>query len=134
MPAFQARGVPLSVAVVTGYDLSRQLIPTFQSWIDAGWDVPLTYAGEYPSLSIKRAITYSKGALFLAHLREAMGERAFWAALARYTRRFAGQSASTSDFQRVLAAEADGDLTDSFAKWAYGPDGGEAGPRPLRRW
>jgi hypothetical protein len=25
--------------VVTGYDLSNQLIPTFQSWIDAGWDV-----------------------------------------------------------------------------------------------
>ena len=29
----------LSIAVVTGYDLSRQLIPTFQSWINAGWDV-----------------------------------------------------------------------------------------------
>ena len=39
LPAFRARGIPLSIAVVTGYDLSRQLIPTFQSWIDAGWDV-----------------------------------------------------------------------------------------------
>ena len=39
LPAFQARGTPLSIAVVTGYDLSQQLIPTFQSWIDAGWDV-----------------------------------------------------------------------------------------------
>ncbi len=39
LPLFQAKGVPLSIAVVTGYDLSRQLIPTFQSWINDGWDV-----------------------------------------------------------------------------------------------
>ena len=39
LPMFQAKNVPLSIAVVTGYDLSQQLIPTFQSWINAGWDV-----------------------------------------------------------------------------------------------
>ena len=39
LPTFQAKKVPLSIAVVTGYDLSRQLIPTFQSWINAGWDL-----------------------------------------------------------------------------------------------
>jgi hypothetical protein len=39
LPTFQAKGVPLSIAVVTGYDLSQQLIPTYQSWINAGWDV-----------------------------------------------------------------------------------------------
>ena len=39
LSAFQARNVPLSIAVVTGYDLSQQLIPTFQSWINAGWDL-----------------------------------------------------------------------------------------------
>jgi hypothetical protein len=39
LPMIRAKGVPLSIAVVTGYDLSQQLIPTFQSWIDAGWDV-----------------------------------------------------------------------------------------------
>ncbi|HTZ97005.1 MAG TPA: polysaccharide deacetylase family protein [Terriglobales bacterium] len=39
LPTFQAKGVPLSIAVVTGYDLSQQLIPTFQSWINAGWDL-----------------------------------------------------------------------------------------------
>ena len=39
LPLFQLKGVPLSIAVVTGYDLSEQLIPTFQSWINAGWDV-----------------------------------------------------------------------------------------------
>ncbi len=39
LPMIQATGIPLSIAVVTGYDLSQQLIPTFQSWINAGWDV-----------------------------------------------------------------------------------------------
>lgn len=39
LPMFQGKSVPLSIAVVTGYDLSQQLIPTFQSWINAGWDV-----------------------------------------------------------------------------------------------
>jgi hypothetical protein len=39
LPMIQAKGVPLSIAIVTGYDLSQQLIPTFQSWINAGWDV-----------------------------------------------------------------------------------------------
>jgi len=39
LPMFAAKGTPLSIAVVTGYDLSQQLVPTFQSWINAGWDV-----------------------------------------------------------------------------------------------
>src|SRR5947209_5477170 len=39
LPTFQAKGVPLSIAVVTGYPLSQQLVSTFQSWINAGWDV-----------------------------------------------------------------------------------------------
>jgi len=39
LPMIQAKGVPLSIAVVTGYDLSNQLAATFQSWINAGWDV-----------------------------------------------------------------------------------------------
>ncbi len=39
LPIFQAKGVPLSIAAVTGYDLSEQLIPTFQSWVEAGFDL-----------------------------------------------------------------------------------------------
>ena len=39
LPMIQSKGIPLSIAVVTGYELSQQLIPTFQSWINAGWDV-----------------------------------------------------------------------------------------------
>lgn len=39
LPIFQAKGVPLSIAIVTGYPLSQTLVPTFQSWVDAGWDL-----------------------------------------------------------------------------------------------
>ena len=39
LPTFQAKGVPLSIAAVTGYPLSQQLASTFQSWINAGWDL-----------------------------------------------------------------------------------------------
>jgi hypothetical protein len=39
LPIFQAKNFPLSIAVVTGYPLSQQLVTTFQSWINAGWDV-----------------------------------------------------------------------------------------------
>jgi hypothetical protein len=39
LPVFQTKNVPLSIAVVTGYQLSQQLVPTFQSWINAGWDL-----------------------------------------------------------------------------------------------
>ena len=39
LPMFQAKSFPLSIAVVTGYPLSQQLVSTFQSWISAGWDV-----------------------------------------------------------------------------------------------
>jgi aminopeptidase N len=83
------------------------------------FDVPLTFAGEYPSLRTRRAIQYSKGALFVARLREVMGERAFWAALRKYTRAFAGRVARTQDLQRVFAAETDRDLRALFAEWAY---------------
>jgi hypothetical protein len=39
LPLFQEKNFPLSIAVVTGYPLSQQLVTTFQSWINAGWDV-----------------------------------------------------------------------------------------------
>lgn len=68
----------------------------------------------------RRAGTASKGALFVARLRDVMGERAFWAALGKYTRRFAGRAATTRDFQAVFAAETHADLSKLFEEWAYG--------------
>jgi aminopeptidase N len=97
-------------------DLARQ---RRQRAIDAGFDVPLAFAGEYPSLKLKRAIVYSKGALFLAALREAMGDASFWSALRKYTRTFAGRSVTSADFQRVFAASTPRDLRPLFEGWVY---------------
>ena len=49
-----------------------------QRAIDASFDVKLAFAGDYPSLTIRRAITYSKAALFLDLLRRQLGDPAFW--------------------------------------------------------
>jgi aminopeptidase N len=86
----------------------------------AGFDVPLTFAGDYPSLRIKRAVVYSKGALFLAALRETLGDRVFWSALRRYTRRFAGRSVTSRDFQQIFERESKRDLSALFGEWVYG--------------
>jgi hypothetical protein len=83
-------------------------------------DVPLAFPGQYPSLRIKRAITYSKAALFLDRLRSTMGDQAFWRGLKSYTRRHAGGVATSQDFQRAFAAETKKDLSPLFDQWVYG--------------
>ena len=86
---------------------------------EAGFDVPLAYAGEYPSLPIKRAITYSKGALFLDELRRTMGEARFWAGLRRFTRAYAGGTTTSRDFERAMQAESAVDLSPLFGEWVH---------------
>ena len=85
----------------------------------AGLDVPLTYAGPYPSLTFRRAITYSKGALFMAQLRRELGDEVFWRALQRYTRSHAGGVVESRDFQRAVEQASGRDLQALFAKWLY---------------
>lgn len=120
----------LTVFMVAAYKERRWGRPAYQRELqlarerhqiatDAAFDVPLAFAGEYPSLRVKRAITYSKAMLFLDRLRETMGERAFWAALRDYTRRFAGHAVRSQDFQRMFAAETDKDLSRLFDDWVY---------------
>jgi aminopeptidase N len=90
-----------------------------QRAIDAKFDVKLAFAGDYPSLIIKRAITYSKAALFLDQLRRELGERAFWLGLGRFTRQRAGQSVDSRDFQHDVEVAAGRDLSASFEAWVY---------------
>lgn len=86
---------------------------------ESGVDVPLTWTGEYPSLGARRAVTYSKGALFMDALRRELGDEAFWAGLKRFTRDHAGESATSRDFQRAYQASSGRDLSDLFARWVY---------------
>ena len=69
---------------------------------DAGHDKSLVFADWVRPTGDDRTLVYDKGAYVLHLLREEVGERAFWAGLRQYTRKFAGKSATTSDFQAEM--------------------------------
>ncbi|MBW3560537.1 MAG: hypothetical protein KY449_12390 [Proteobacteria bacterium] len=46
----------------------------------AGFDKPLSWPGDYPSLRVRRAVQYGKGALFMGALRGQLGDAVFWGA------------------------------------------------------
>jgi aminopeptidase N len=87
--------------------------------IDAGFDVPLAYSGTYPSLGIRRAIQYSKGALFLHLLRQELGEDVFWSGLRQFTSEHAGGAVVSSDFQSAMQRASGKDLGPLFRTWVH---------------
>ena len=87
---------------------------------EAGWDRPLAFAGPYPDLGTRRAIQYSKGALFMDHLRALLGEEAFWAGLEAFTRRHSGGSVTSADFQEAMERASGRDLRTVFGEWVFG--------------
>lgn len=86
---------------------------------DAGFDKPLSWPGDYPSLSLKRAIHYSKGALFMRALRQDLGEQQFWAGLKHYTQSNAGRQVRATDLQMAMEAKAGRSLQTLFDAWVY---------------
>jgi aminopeptidase N len=86
---------------------------------ETGHDKPLSWAGEYPDLGTRRAIQYSKGALFMDALRTELGDAVFWAGLTRYTRAHAGGIVTSRDLQRAFEAEAGRSLQPLFDAWVY---------------
>jgi aminopeptidase N len=99
---------------------------------EMGWDRPLAFAGPYPSLPVRRAVQYSKGALFMDHLRQLLGEDAFWRGLRTYTRRHAGGTVTSADFQRAMERASGRDLSAAFREWVFG-EAGAGGSEALRR-
>ena len=87
---------------------------------EIGFDKPLAWAGKYPSLGARRAVQYSKGALFLAHLRATIGDAAFWEGLRHFTRQNAGSTVTGRDFQAAMEKASGRDLTRMFVEWVYG--------------
>ena len=86
----------------------------------AGYDKPLAWDGQYPSLGIRRAIQYSKGALFLAMLRDQIGDDAFWKGLRLFTQTHAGATVTSRDFQAAMETASGKDLSALFKTWVYG--------------
>lgn len=102
------------------YDREMQLAERRRSAAaGAGFDVKLTFAGAYPNLATKRAITYSKGALFLDALRRDVGDAAFWKGLRLYTRRHRGGVVTSRDFQRAYEQASGRELSGLFNAWVY---------------
>lgn len=99
-------------------DVARQRLAKAR---DNGFDKPLAWAGLYQSLGTRRAVQYSKGALFMDHLRTLLGEKAFWSGLRHYTQAHAGGSVTSVDFQRAMESAAGRDLSAEFAEWVFGP-------------
>jgi aminopeptidase N len=97
-------------------DLARK---RYQNAIDAKFDVPLTFSGEYPSLGIKRSIVYSKGALFIDALRKEIGDEVFWKGLEKYTVKNQMRSVVSKDFQSAMESASQKDLNTIFKKWVY---------------
>lgn len=86
-----------------------------------GWDKPLAFGGEYPSIGVRRSVQYSKGALFMEHLRSVLGDDAFWAGLRTYTRAHAGGTVTSIDLERAMEKASGRDLSGLFADWVFGP-------------
>ncbi len=107
-----------------GTDAYRQELEQAQRRLEraraAGFDKPLAWSGNYPSLGMRRAVQYSKGALFLAHLRERLGEQAFWNGIRGFTRDHAGKTVTSRDFQAAMERASHRDLSAVFAEWVYG--------------
>jgi aminopeptidase N len=102
------------------YEKEMQLIRRrYQTAVDAGFDVPLAYSQTYPSLSIQRAIVYSKAALFLALLRKHLGEQAFWKGLKHFTQKHVGASVESQDFEFALKEATGKDLSNLFKRWVH---------------
>lgn len=93
----------------------------------AGFDKPLAWSGAYPSLGIRRAIQYSKGALFLAHLRRTLGDEVFWKGIRDFTRKHAGKTVTSRDFQTAMEHASGRDLAGVFSEWVFGGADSEHG-------
>lgn len=102
------------------YDHEMDVARTrYQAAKDQGFDLPLTRSQEPPSLKLRRAIAYSKGALFLDTLRKQMGESAFWSGLKDYSKKYAGKTVESQDFQKVMESKGGQEVTHLFNAWVY---------------
>jgi aminopeptidase N len=86
---------------------------------DQGFDLPLTKSQLPPTLKLRRAIAYSKGALFLDTLREQMGEDAFWSGLKAYSKMYVGKTVESQDFQKIMESKGGPEVTKVFNAWVY---------------
>jgi aminopeptidase N len=86
---------------------------------DAGHDRSLVFPDWDHPTADDRTLVYQKGAYVLHLLREILGESLFWSGLRDYTRRYAGLTVTTSDFQQAMERSTHQDLAAFFRTWVY---------------
>lgn len=96
-----------------------------------GFDKPLAWEGRYPTLGIRRAVQYSKGALFMDRLRATIGDAAFWSGLRRYTIAHAGGTVTSIALERAMEASSGRNLHPLFKEWVFGDGPAERLPSQL---
>jgi len=103
-----------------GYDEEMTVAHTRYEAVKAkGLDKPLAFPGEYKG---RRVIQYSKGALFLDHLRTLLGDEVFWAGIRAYTLEHAGGTVTSIDFEHSMERISGRDLSNEFVQWVFGSD------------
>ena len=86
---------------------------------DAGHDRSLVFPNWNRPTTDDRTLVYQKGAYVLHLLRETLGEAMFWAGIRDYTRRYAGTSVTTLDFQHAMEQSTLKDLSEFFKTWVF---------------
>jgi aminopeptidase N len=112
------------------YDREMQLLQQRVAAAKAtGVDRKLTSRESYPSLPLRRAIQYSKGALFMNRLRGSLGDEIFWRGFKAYTRAYLGKTVTSRDLQRAFEQTSGRDLTPLFEEWVYDREDSAAASR-----
>jgi aminopeptidase N len=93
---------------------------------DAGHDRSLVFPDWNRPTADDRTLVYQKGAYVLHLLRETLGEAVFWTGIRDYTRRYAGTSVTTVEFEHALERSTGKDLSAFFKTWVYV----EGSPKP----
>lgn len=91
----------------------------YEAVVEKDLDKPLQFPNWDNPTAEDRVLVYYKGAYFLHVLREELGDRIFWKAIRRYTRKYFGKSVVSSDLQRMMEKVSRKDLNRLFEEWVY---------------
>jgi aminopeptidase N len=109
------------------YERERQLLEDrYARRRAAGRDHALALGPDAREDQIADRLAYSKGALVFFHLRDELGERAFWRAVREFTQSAIRSAARTTDLDRAFETTADRELP-IFERAVYGA----GAPSPL---
>lgn len=84
-------------------------------------DKPLVFPNWDNPTAEDRVLVYYKGAYLFHLLREELGDKIFWKALRRYTKKYFGRSVISRDLQRIMEKASGKDLSRLFNEWVFRP-------------